>query len=209
MKVYPALIAFLACTFVYGETSATDSQKLQSLLEPINSLSASFTQSIYDSGGYELDSSEGQFKVASPAKVFWHVTAPLEQQVISDGHTLWIYDPDLDQVVINKVDNRNNTTPAVLFSGNLESLEASYEVEQKSFSIDAPSFLLTPRENGSLFATIELQFATFNPSAIIITDTLGQSTAIILDDLLLNPLLEAEIFIFSIPSGVDVINNVQ
>jgi outer membrane lipoprotein carrier protein len=209
MKVYPALIAFLACTFVYGETSATDSQKLQSLLEPINSLSASFTQSIYDSGGYELDSSEGQFKVASPAKVFWHVTAPLEQQVISDGHTLWIYDPDLDQVVINKVDNRINTTPAVLFSGNLESLEASYEVEQKSFSIDAPSFLLTPRENGSLFATIELQFATFNPSAIIITDTLGQSTAIILDDLLLNPLLEAEIFIFSIPSGVDVINNVQ
>ena len=209
MKVYPALIAFLACTFVYGETSATDSQKLQSLLEPINSLSASFTQSIYDSGGYELDSSEGQFKVASPAKVFWHVTAPLEQQVISDGHTLWIYDPYLDQVVINKVDNRINTTPAVLFSGNLESLEASYEVEQKSFSIDAPSFLLTPRENCSLFATIELQFATFNPSAIIITDTLGQSTAIILDDLLLNPLLEAEIFIFSIPSGVDVINNVQ
>jgi outer membrane lipoprotein carrier protein len=209
MKVYPALIGFLACTFVYGETSATDSQKLQSLLEPINSLSASFTQSIYDAGGYELDSSEGLFKVASPAKVLWHVTAPLEQRVISDGHTLWIYDPDLDQVVINKVDNRINATPAVLFSGNLESLEASYEVEQKSFSIDAPSFLLTPRENGSLFATIELQFATLNPSAIIITDTLGQSTAIILDHLLLNPVLEAETFTFSIPSGVDVINNVQ
>jgi len=209
MKVYPALIALLACTFVYGDTSQTDSQKLRGLLEPIKSLSATFTQSIYDAEGLELDTSKGLFKVASPAKVVWHVTAPLEQQVISDGLTLWIYDPDLDQVVIKNVDNRVNATPAVLFSGNLESLEASYEVEHRSLSTEAPSFLLTPRDNGSLFASIELQFAGLNPSAIIITDTLGQSTAITLDDLLLNPVLAVDTFTFSIPSGVDVINNVQ
>jgi len=209
MKLYPALIALLTCTFVYGDTSQTDSQKLQGLLEPIKSLSATFTQSIYDAEGLELDSSKGLFKVASPAKVVWHVIAPLEQQVISDGLTLWVYDPDLDQVVINNVDNRVNATPAVLFSGNLESLEARYEVEHKSLSTEAPSFLLTPRDNGSLFASIELQFAGLNPSAIIITDTLGQSTAITLDDLLVNPVLGADTFTFSIPSGVDVINNVQ
>ena len=209
MKVYSALIAALACTFVNGETSQSDSQKLQDLLGPIKSLSATFTQSIYDARGLELDSSEGLFKVASPAKVVWHVTAPLEQRVISDGITLWIYDPDLDQVVINKVGKSVNATPAVLFSGSLESLEASYQVEHKGLSIEAPSFLLTPKDNGGLFASIELQFAGLNPSAIIITDTLGQSTAITLDDLLVNPVLGADTFTFSIPSGVDVINNVQ
>jgi outer membrane lipoprotein carrier protein len=69
--------------------------------------------------------------------------------------------------------------------------------------------LLTPRDNASLFSMIELQFAGKEPAAIIITDTLGQSTAIVLSGLQLNPLLHEETFVFSIPAGVDIINNVQ
>ena len=209
MKAYPVLLVLLASTFSHGETSETDSERLQALLEPIKSLSASFVQSVYAADGFEIDSSEGLCKVASPAKVVWHVTAPLEQQVISDGSTLWVYDPDLDQVVVNSVDGRLSATPAVLFSGDLESLEASYEVAQKSLNIETPSFLLTPRDNASLFSMIELQFAGKEPAAIIITDTLGQSTAIVLSGLQLNPLLHEETFVFSIPAGVDIINNVQ
>jgi len=209
MKAYPVLLVLLASTLGHGETGETDSESLQGLLDPIKSLSASFVQSVYGADGFEIDSSQGLFKVASPAKVVWHVTAPLEQQVISDGNTLWVYDPDLEQVVVNRVDGRLNATPAVLFSGDLESLEASYEVAQKNLNIENPSFLLTPRDNGSLFSMIELQFAGRKPAAIIITDTLGQSTAIALSDLQLNPLLHEETFIFSIPAGVDIINNVQ
>lgn len=209
MKVYPLLLVLLVSTLAYGETEATDSKKLKSLLEPIKSLSASFVQSIYDVDGFEIDSSQGRFRVASPSRFVWHVTAPLEQQVISDGNIFWVYDPDLDQVIVDKVDGRLNATPALLFSGDLESLEASYEIAQKSLNIEKPSFVLTPRDNGSLFSRIELQFANKNPAAIIITDTLGQSTAIVLKDLLLNPLLRKETFVFSIPPGIDVINNVR
>jgi len=209
MKAYPILLVLLASMCSHGETSETDSERLQSLLEPIKSLSANFVQSVFDADGFEIDSSQGLFKVASPSKVVWHVTAPLEQQVISDGSTLWVYDPDLDQVIVNSVDGRLSATPAVLFSGDLESLEASYEVAQKSLNIETPSFVLTPRDNASLFSTIELQFVGREPAAIIITDTLGHSTAIVLSDLQLNPLLHEETFVFSIPADVDIINNVQ
>ena len=64
MKAYPLLLVLLASMFSHGETSETDSERLQGLLEPIKSLSASFVQSVYGADGFEIDSSEGLFKVA-------------------------------------------------------------------------------------------------------------------------------------------------
>ena len=53
--------------------------------------------------------------MAQPARLRWHITAPLEQQIITDGNLLWLFDPDLEQVVIQPFDRDIAATPAILF----------------------------------------------------------------------------------------------
>ena len=100
-----------------------DIQQLRDLLQPITSLSAQFEQQIIDANGLSIQNSSGIFQVAQPNNLRWIVAEPLPQQVISDGVTLWLYDPDLEQVVVQAFDANIESTPAVLFSGDLDRLD--------------------------------------------------------------------------------------
>ena len=180
-----------------------DIQRLRDLLQPISSLSSQFNQRINDADGFELQASEGLFEVAQPNKLRWIVKHPMPQQVISDGITLWVYDPDLEQVIIQPFDEDIAATPAILFSGDLDSLDSDYFVEQ----LAEGSFLLTPEEEGSLFRSTEIQFDGAKPSFIVLTDTLGQITRISFTGLKLNPPISADQFVFKIPQGIDIIDN--
>ena len=182
---------------------AEDIQRLRDLLQPISSLSSQFNQRINDADGFELQTSEGLFEVAQPNKLRWIVKQPMPQQVISDGITLWVYDPDLEQVIIQPFDKDIAATPAILFSGDLDSLDSVYFVEQ----LAEGSFLLTPEEEGSLFRSTAIQFDGAKPSFIVLTDTLGQITRISFTGLKLNPPISADQFVFKIPLGIDIIDN--
>jgi outer membrane lipoprotein carrier protein len=198
-------LAFLAGVSpqAFAGGKAEDIQRLRDLLHPISSLSAQFKQRISDADGFELQVSQGLFEVSQPNKLRWIVEQPMSQQVISDGITLWVYDPDLEQLIIQPFDKDIAATPAILFSGDLDSLDSVYFVER----LEKDSFLLTPEEEGSLFRSTEIQFDGDKPSAIVLTDTLGQITRISFTGLKLNPPISADQFVFKIPQGIDIIDN--
>lgn len=199
------IIGLFACTQLQAGGNPEDIQALRDLLQPITSLSAKFTQQINDAEGFELETSEGLFDVAQPAKMYWHITAPMEQQIISDGSKLWVFDPDLEQVVIQAFNRDIVATPAALFSGDLDQLDSAYYVREESSGL----FTLTPERAGSLFQHIEITFVRQQPVSIVLTDHLNQTTAIKLTELQINPLIRADRFIFDMPPGVDVIDNTQ
>jgi len=180
-----------------------DIQQLRDLLQPITSLSARFEQQITDGDGFELQASEGLFQVSQPNRLRWVVETPMPQQIIADGLTLWIYDPDLEQVIIQPFNDDIAATPAILFSGDLDQLDDAYFVTQ----LGAGRFELKPEQGGSLFDSMTIAFDGAKPASIALTDTLGQVTAISFTELELNPMLPGDRFVFEIPSGVDVINN--
>jgi outer membrane lipoprotein carrier protein len=198
----------LLCTLFLGTHSWSggapeDIQQLRDLLQPITSLSARFKQQISDGDGFELQASEGLFQVSQPNRLRWVVETPMPQQIIADGETLWIYDPDLEQVIIQPFNEDIATTPAVLFSGDLDQLDEAYFVTQ----LDAGRFELKPEQGGSLFDRMTIAFEGGKPASIALTDSLGQTTTIRFTQLELNPVLSGDQFVFQIPDGVDVINN--
>lgn len=185
--------------------SAEDIQALRDLLQPITSLSAQFTQRITDAEGFQLDTSAGLFEVAQPAKLRWQVVEPLPQQIISDGSTLWVYDPDLEQVIIQPFNQDIASTPAVLFSGDLDQLDSAYFVREESPGL----FKLTPERAGSLFNYIQIDFVNQRPVSIALTDNLEQTTRISFTELQINPTIRADRFVLEVPPTVDVINNLE
>jgi len=197
------IISLSAAINSHAGGAAEDIQQLRDLLQPITSLSARFQQQITDADGYELQNSEGLFEVSQPNNLRWVVEMPMPQQIIADGETLWIYDPDLEQVIIQPFNEDIAATPAILFSGDLDQLDQAYFVTQ----LAEGHFELKPERGGSLFDSMIIRFDQAKPASITLTDTLGQTTHISFSQLELNPPLSGDQFVFQIPDGVDVINN--
>ena len=197
------LISLMLSFNIQAGGNAEDIQQLRNLLQPISSLSAQFKQQVTDADGFQLQQSEGLFQVAQPNNLRWIVEQPMPQQVISNGLTLWLYDPDLEQVIVQPFDASIESTPAILFSGDLTRLDSAYFIRQLSPDV----FQLTPDQGGSLFSELQIIFVDQLPASISLTDSLGQVTRIAFSDVQLNPSLPAALFEFEIPGDIDVINN--
>ena len=185
------------------------SYELALLLKPIQTMSANFTQHLLDLDGSEVESFQGTFELAKPGKMRWHVKQPMEQQLVSDGNILWIYDPDLEQVVIENFTDKIKSTPIALFNGEVADLDQRYITTMESVSSDTELFTLTPKDPESLFSRIDIVFDASMPKSIGVTDTFDQRTLITFEELKVNLLLDSSVFSFTIPAQVDVINNVQ
>jgi outer membrane lipoprotein carrier protein len=203
IKYIATTLCLIASLSAQAGVIPEDIQQLRELLQPITSLSAQFEQQITDANGFEMQTSSGLFQVAQPNNLRWIVSEPMPQQVISDGITLWLYDPDLEQVIIQPFDANIESTPAMLFSGDLDRLDSTYFILESSNGV----FELTPEQGDSLFSSLQITFANRVPAVMALTDNLGQVTRITLSEVVYNSAIPAELFVFEIPDGIDVIRN--
>ncbi len=177
-------------------------------LEPIASFSAYFEQSVYAEDGVEIQQSSGSFQVARPGKVRWFSEAPFEQLIVADGESLWIFDPDLEQVSIRSFQKDIEKTPAVLFVGDLVSLSESYQVVISS-SEGTETFYLYPRDSDSLYTRVSMSFRGELPLVMTLEDTLGQRTEIRFHQQQLNVEIDPAEFTFVPPPDVDILREDQ
>ncbi|MBQ0719190.1 MAG: outer membrane lipoprotein chaperone LolA [Gammaproteobacteria bacterium] len=188
----------------------SDAAQLKALLKPLLTLRADFSQRIFSADGYEIQHSQGEMHVARPGKLRWVIAPPMEQWLISDGSTLWLYDPDLEQVIIRPFQQSVADTPAMLFGGGADQLEESYTVTVSS-EAGAIAYHLKPIVSTGLYEQITLLFVGETPSQIIIVDSLAQRTDIILSNVQRNAALSAEasdaLFNFIPPPGVDILQD--
>jgi len=201
----------LACLLppaVFADASAA--AQLKALLQPLITLRADFSQRIFAADGYEIQNSRGEMQVARPGKLRWIIAPPMEQWLISDGSTLWLYDPDLEQVIIRPFQQSVADTPAMLFSGGADQLEQSYTVSTSSTE-SSTTYLLKPIASTGLYEQISLVFEGETPTQIVIVDSLAQRTEIILSDVQRNVAMATEqldaLFNFIPPPGVDILQD--
>jgi outer membrane lipoprotein carrier protein len=64
----------------------------------LTDLKADFTQSAFNKTLNQTIPAEGTVYVKKGGKLRWEYTAPTPQQIVSDGKTLWVFTPTLNQV---------------------------------------------------------------------------------------------------------------
>jgi len=189
--------------------AALDSQAataLQNLLAELQSLSGNFSQSLRDEQGELLQESRGQFSLKRPGKFYWHTQAPYEQVLVSDQKTLWLYDPDLEQVTVRPNAQHYQQTPMLLLSGDSQALVEQYAVLQRGGNIAGEQvFELRPRGGDSLFSTLALTFVDRRLRAMQLRDNRGQETRFTFTELTFNQAIDDELFQFQAPPGTDVL----
>ncbi len=129
----PALVlaaSALGLTFAAPMTAWANeaAERLTERLDPLENYHATFEQQILDGGGERLQSARGEMWLSRPGMLRWEVEAPYSQTVVSDGEDVYLYDPDLEQVTVQAMDDRVTHTPALLLSGSADELTASYDV---------------------------------------------------------------------------------
>ncbi|PCI50081.1 MAG: outer membrane lipoprotein carrier protein LolA [Moraxellaceae bacterium] len=76
-----------------------DADLLLDVLQQHSSMQAHFEQSVTDVDGREVQASKGLLKIQKPKQFLWRTSEPFEQEIISDGEKMWVFDVDLDQHV--------------------------------------------------------------------------------------------------------------
>ena len=186
-----------------------DAPRLAQLLDGIATFAAEFEQTVTSRFGDVLQVSTGRMHLKRPLRLRWEVDEPYPQLVVTNGETLWVYDPDLLQVTVQPLAEALSGSPAVFLTGTVADLRRDYTV----VATEPPTpgghrFELTPTDPNATFGNLALTFAADGAlTGIDIADHLEQFTRVSFTALEAAPVLESGIFEFTVPDGVDVIGD--
>ncbi len=180
--------------------------KLSELLSHTQTITGTFSQLTLDSTGTQLQEASGQMVLQRPGLFRWHTDPPLEQLLISNGQKVWLYDPDLLQVTVQKMDQRLTHTPALLLSGDVSKISENFSITYKEGG-SVIDFILTPTAKDTLFDTLRLSFRNGVINDMQLLDAVGQRTNILFMGVKVNEPVDASQFVFDAPAGVDVIED--
>ena len=185
--------------------AAASVDALKGFLNNTTTAKARFAQTVLDKNNKTLQQSTGTMAFSRPGRFRWEYTKPYEQTIVGDGTRLWIYDKDLNQVTVRKLDRAIGASPAALLAGNNE-IEKAYALKSAGEAGGLDWLEATPRSQETTFERIRLGFGKSGLEAMELKDQFGQMTVIKFADLERNVKLPAEDFRFTPPKGAAVIS---
>lgn len=192
-----------ASLFAHADDEAAV-QRLTQLLNQAQTITARFSQLSLDGSGTQLQETSGELALKRPGLFRWHTDAPMEQLLVSDGKQVWLYDPDLEQVTIQALDQRLTHTPALLLSGDVSQIRENFQITFKEGG-SVVDFILKPKSKDTLFDSLRLSFRNGVLNDMQLIDSIGQRTNILFMSVKMNEPLDDKQFSFEIPEGADVI----
>lgn len=203
IRVLFASVLLLALAPVQADQAASV-QRLTGLLQKAETLTGRFSQLSLDGTGTQLQETTGEMALKRPGQFRWNTDEPMAQLLVSNGSKVWLYDPDLEQVTIQTLDQRLTHTPALLLSGDVSAISDNFRVSHREAG-EVIDFTLEPKARDTLFDSLRLSFRNGVINDMQMIDGVGQRTNILFHGVRLNAPLEADLFTFEIPEGTDVI----
>lgn len=178
---------------------------LDRFVDGLETFSADFTQTVRDETGYVLQESDGTLQLAMPNRLYWKVTEPFPQTIISDGADLWMYDPDLEQATVRPLGEAFDATPIAAIT-QPERLDEHFRMSAAGApDSDTLRLMLVPRSEQADFTRLALDLTPGGKlKRMAFRDIFGQETEIHFHDSERNIDLDPERFTFDPPAGTDI-----
>jgi outer membrane lipoprotein carrier protein len=210
MKILRASVsvAFLGLGLAATALQAATIERLRGFVRDTQTARTTFSQVVTDKAGRVVQKASGEFLIARPGRFRWSVDKPYRQLVVGDGQRVWIYDEDLNQVVVRRSGEALGNTPAALLAGS-QDIEGAFDWMALPASEGLDWLAATPRGGESSFAEIRLGFDGQGLAALRLLDAFGQTSVVRFGAMERNPVLPADAFHFAPPKGADVIGDVK
>jgi len=181
-------------------------EQLKAFVEGTKSAKATFRQSTADKSGRRAQQASGTFQFARPGRFRWTYDKPYDQVIVGDGALVWVWDRDLNQVIVRKLSQALGSTPAALLAGD-NALEKNFELTDGGRHDGLDWVDARPRNTESGFERVGIGFRDNLPRAMVLKDAFGQTTELQFPDIERNAVLPPELFRFVPPPGADVIGD--
>jgi outer membrane lipoprotein carrier protein len=198
-------ITTLALAFA-GAAVASGIERLNQFMSATQSATGEFEQRIYGRDGRVVQESRGTLAFSRPGRFRWVYVKPYPQLIVGDGVRVWIYDEDLRQVTVRKLDQALGATPAALLAGANDALKA-FALKDDGAKDGLEWVEAIPREKESNFERIRMGFGFSGLERMELTDTFGQTTELRFTGFARTARVDPELFRFVPPKGADVIGD--
>lgn len=185
---------------------STPLEQLKSFLASTKTLTANFKQAVLDENGKAKQTSYGVFYLSRPGKFRWNYQKPFQQEIVSNGGKVWFYDTDLEQVTVKKLDKSVGSTPALLLTGDV-AIEKEFTIEKQGDEAGMQWIKLLPKNAESNFKYVLIGLEKGVLGGMELHDNFGQLTRIYFSQVKSNADLKADLFTFTVPKGVDVLED--
>lgn len=198
-------LSLFTCLVTAETLSAAD--QLIKQLGQLKSFKAQFSQTTFDDSGSVIQTLSGDIAAEKPGKLYWAAKPPYEQLLVSDGRTIYHYDKDLEQVSEKPFTEQYGDTPAVILSGNVDALRKDYDITLINANEGKTQlFTLVPHDRKKkMFDSMEVRIEQGAITGLTVLDNLAQKTEMQFKSVVANQGVDAKLFQFVIPKGVDVI----
>ncbi len=199
-----------ACIAMPPNAQATALEALREFVRSTRSGKTSFTQVVVGKSGKTSNPASGSFQFQRPGKFRWVYDKPYEQWIVGDGERLWIYDRDLNQVTVRKLDGALGQSPAAILAGN-DDLERNFEVKEAGLRDGLQWLVAVPKSKDTTFEAVRIGFRIEGGAAVLaameLQDSFGQTSVLLFGKMERNPAMPADVFRFTPPKGADVIGD--
>lgn len=208
--VVTALVAtalLLAVVPTHADVRSDAVTRLQQRYDRTETLQADFSQTVESATLAGTLESKGTVAFEKPNRMRWDYTSPEPQLIVGDGETLWIYQPDLKQVIKAPLKDAFTSTTPVTFLAGLGQVERDFDVSLEEDTPEQWVLRLVPKKKDQGLGDMVLGVRKSDASVAEarIKDPAGTTTRIRFSNEKLNATVDADRFKFTPPDGVDVV----
>ncbi|MDA9221441.1 outer membrane lipoprotein chaperone LolA [Methylophilaceae bacterium] len=183
---------------------ASPADELSTLLNRTSAFSGQFSQLVFDNKSQLIEEASGDVVFKKPHFFKWIYQAPHQNQIIGDGEIVYIYDPDLSQVIMSRFSQSKSNNPANIFF--LNNLEESFKVT-KILIDDEVWYRCKSKLKDIDYQSIEISFNKDKIKAMKVIDDLQNKIIINFVNISYSTDIDEASFLFNVPDNVEVIKN--
>ena len=202
MKINKGFWLLLGLLITGGAMAKNPQELLKAVRADLQGMTAAFKQYELTEGNRQVDVNTGTVWMQSPDRFRWLYTDPVEQLIVADGEQVWVYDEDLEQVTVKQQNNELNPI-YVIINDELSNEHYDIAYELSSHGIDWVS--LTPKVHSEEVRAVWLALEDDLVKQIKVFNQFDQVMVFEFHQIKRNPEMSADLFSFTPPDGVDVV----
>ena len=194
-------LAFLSLIWPSDSRASDSIEFLIQSLEKVESMQSFFEQT--RSGSDEKFS--GQLLFQKPNLFRMEIGPPVSQTIISDGDYLWVYDKDLEQVIVSHLTNSLSEMPFMRLLSEPRDFLMGSEIE--NLSQNEKRFRISVKENENPLEFVDLDFTDGLISRVFVASRIGEPLEVFFNQMSMIEFLPKNKFKFVMPENIDLIDN--
>jgi len=196
----------LCCAIV--NVGYAQSSEIERSLDAMTSFEAEFVQLVTDDKLFREESSAGRVWIQRPGKFFWKYESGQKMDIIADSVNLWIYQPELKQVMVQSLGSIGEDLP-INWLASGQAVAERYNTRKLPEKSDGLTwFDLQNKKGGSQeIAFIELGMKGDVMDQVLLTSSDGRVTLVKFQNAKRNQQIESDMFVFKPEAGIDIVGS--